>query len=376
MAAIDSPFTSYSDTLPQKRVVTDVISLIDPSDAPFIERIGGLDSGAGKFRFQNWPSTKVEWLQDSLAALTTLLAVQTLASNATSATVVDASIFEPGHIVLMEAQTFWISAVNLTTEVITMASLGGTAAEHLSDISVTIVGLARVEGADSDAIAFTGRTSGYNYTQIFHHEIKVSRTQAKISQWGIGNEFDYQAAKIMPTLMRQMEKHYLFSATRHSGSASMGRVAGGLPAFITANSASGTTLTKTKFEDAVQLAWADGGQGPWLAPVTGDNLQLIFGFYENSDYLRIDRTEVEIGMERIVAIHTPFGDVIPLLDRWAESGTIYLADLNEIGSLTYDAFTQEPLAIDGDYQKGQVIGEFTFVCRQDNAHAKLTSVTA
>jgi hypothetical protein len=57
-------------------------------------------------------------------------------------------------------------------------------------------------------------------------------------------------------------------------------------------------------------------------------------------------------------------------------GTIYLADLSQIGMLTYDAFIQEPLAIDGDYQKGQVIGEFTFVCRQNNAHAVLGGVTA
>lgn len=376
MAVVDSPFTSYSDTVPQKRVITDVISLIDPSDAPFIEKIGGLDSGAGKFRFANWPSTKVEWLEDTLAGLTTTLLVATFASNATAATVADASIFEPGHIILIDAQTFWVSAVDLTNELLTVVSLGGTAAEHNTADTVTIVGLARLEGDDSDAIAFTSRTSGYNYTQIFHHEIKVSRTQAKLSQWGVGNEFDYQAAKVMPTLMRQMEKHFLFSDTRHSGSASRGRVAGGLPTFITANSASGATLTKTKFEDAVQLAWADGGQGPWLAPVTGDNLQIIFGFYETSSYLRIDRTETEIGMERVVAIHTPFGDVIPLLDRWAESGTIYLVDLNEVGTLTYDAFEQQPLAIDGDYQKGQVIGEFTFVCRQDNAHSKLTSVAA
>ena len=34
MAPLDSPITSYSDTTPQKRVITDVIDLIDPTDAP------------------------------------------------------------------------------------------------------------------------------------------------------------------------------------------------------------------------------------------------------------------------------------------------------------------------------------------------------
>jgi len=376
MAAIDSPFTSYSDTLPQKRVITDVISLIDPSDAPFIEKIGGLDSGLGKFRFANWPSTKVEWLEDTLAPLSSTLLVATFASNATTATVTDASLFQPGHIVLIDLQTFWVSAVDLTNNTLTVAALGGTGAEHNSGDTVYIESMARVEGDDSDAIAFTGRSSGYNYTQIFHTEVKVSRTQSKLSQWGISNEFDYQASKVIPQLMRLMEKSLLRSGTRHSGSATMGRVMGGLPVFITSNTSSGVTLTKTKFEDACEMAYVDGGMGPWVAPVTPANLQLIFGFYESSSYLRIERTETEIGMEKVTMVHTPFGDVIPVLDRWAKDATVYLADLSQVGMLTYDAFRQEPLAVDGDYNKGQVIGEFTFVCRMDNAHAVLGGVSA
>lgn len=375
MAVVDSPFTSYSDTVPQKRVITDVISMIDPTDAPYIEKIGGLDSGAGKFRLANWPSTKVEWLEDTMPALTNTLMTATIASDATTATVADASLFQPGHIILIDAQTFWVSSANLTTNALTIAALGGTGASHATATTITIVGMARLEGDDSDAVAFTSRSSGYNYTQIMHAEIKVSRTQAKLSQWGIANEFDYQAAKSIPNLMRQMERHILFSGTRHSGSATAARVMGGVPTFVTANSTSGASMTKASFEDAVQLAWEDGGVGPWVAPVTADYLQKIFGFYENSNYLRIDRKETEIGIERINVVHTPFGDVYPLLDRWAVSGTIYLVDLNEVGMLTYDAFTQEPLAVDGDYQKGQVIGEFTYVHRQDNAHSKLTSVT-
>ena len=70
MPPLDSPLSSYSDTTPQKRVITDVIALIDPSDAPAVLALGGLDGAASKFRFVNWPSTTVEWLEDSLADLT------------------------------------------------------------------------------------------------------------------------------------------------------------------------------------------------------------------------------------------------------------------------------------------------------------------
>lgn len=62
MAFLTSPLTTYSDTTPQKRVITDVISIIDPSDAPTIEALGGLDGASGKFRFVNGPGKVMEWL--------------------------------------------------------------------------------------------------------------------------------------------------------------------------------------------------------------------------------------------------------------------------------------------------------------------------
>jgi hypothetical protein len=39
MAAADSPYLSYTDTAAQKKVITDVISLIDPSDAPLLNAL-------------------------------------------------------------------------------------------------------------------------------------------------------------------------------------------------------------------------------------------------------------------------------------------------------------------------------------------------
>lgn len=50
MAVFDQMVTTYSDTTPQKRAITDVISLIDPTDTPLIASLGGLDGAASKFR--------------------------------------------------------------------------------------------------------------------------------------------------------------------------------------------------------------------------------------------------------------------------------------------------------------------------------------
>lgn len=60
MAIIDQPKTTYSDTTPQIRAITDIISLIDPVDTPFLAVFppGGANS---KFKFTA-QGTKIEWL--------------------------------------------------------------------------------------------------------------------------------------------------------------------------------------------------------------------------------------------------------------------------------------------------------------------------
>ncbi|RLC83662.1 MAG: hypothetical protein DRJ03_16520 [Chloroflexi bacterium] len=370
---IDSPFSTYSDTTPQKREITDVISMINPSDTPMINAMGGLDGAASKFRFVNSKSTKVEWLEDGLFALVGALD-GSIATNTTALTMTDASIYQEGDTLLIDSEYVWVSAVNTATEVVTVTrNFGGTQATHADADVVTIVGQARLEGDDSDDRAFVDITAPYNYTSIKHHEVKVSRTSNQVAQYGIAREFDYQSAKAVPGLLRLLEQE-LFHGQRKAGSGTTPRSTGGFATFITDNTLSGASLDQTKLENALKLAWNDGGNGPWLAPLSATNVQKVKNFYDNSSYLRIDRAENVVGMT-IDAVNTPYGriDIIP--DRWAEDGTIYLVDNAHAGMLTFHPFTQEPLAVSGDYQKGEVVGEFTLCVRQDKAHAKLTSVS-
>jgi hypothetical protein len=375
MAAADSPYTSYTDTAAQKKVITDVISLIDPSDAPLIERLGGLDGAAGKFRFSAWPGTNPTWLEDSLPALEALLKTATIASDATTATVSDATLFQPGHIILVDSQTYWVSAANVTTNALTISSLGGTTASHATNATIYIIGLARLEGDDSDPVGMTTRATGSNYTQIWHGEVNVSRSTAMLAQWGIDNEFDYQASKVVPNLMRLIEKQLFANVSPAAGSASTPRVMGALTAYISSNATTGQTMTKASFDGAVKLAYADGGAGPWIAPMSPSNFAKVRGFYENSSFLVIQQADPVMGMPPVTIIRTPFGDVEPVLDRWASDSFINIIDPKNAGMVTFSPFTQEMLAKTGDSLEGEVVGEFSFCCRQNQSHAVLTSVS-
>jgi hypothetical protein len=174
--------------------------------------------------------------------------------------------------------------------------------------------------------------------------------------------------------MRLIEKDLFQSTVAAAGSATTPRAMGGLRAFITGNLVSGATLAQSQIEDAAEAAWADGGNGPWLAPVSSTNYQKIKNFYDSSNFLRVDRGEGTVGMV-INRIMTPFGDVDLLLDRWASDTEIMLIDAANAGLYTYYPFTEEPLAKTGDSHRAQVVGEFTLAVRQDNSHAMLTSVS-
>lgn len=369
-----SPLTSYSDTTPHKRVITDVISMIDPSDAPAVEALGGLNGADGKFRFVNGNGKVVEWLEDTLISLSGALN-GSITSTATTITMSDGDNFQEGHILLIDSEYMWVSAVNNATEVVTVTrAFQGSSASHADSATVTVVGMARLEGADSDDIAFTDRTTNSNYTQILHQEVKVTRTQQQISQYGISDEMAYQGNKAVPSLMRLLERHFYHNTTAKAGSATTPRAMGGYQAFVTDNKVSGSTLAQSQFENAVKAAYQDGGSGPWIALCSPDNLQKVKNFYDSSNFLRVDRTEGTVGMviERVL---TPYGSVDLVLDRWAKSTEIPLIDPNEAGFLTLYPFTQEPLAKSGDWEKSEVVGEFTLCIRQDKAHAMLTNVS-
>lgn len=374
--ALASPLTSYSDTTPHKRMITDVISLIDPSDTPTIEALGGLDGAGSKFRFVNGMNTKMEWLEDTLFPLADT--IDGSVDSDTTAVTVDTAIFQEGDIVDIggAGDQAWISAVDTTGLILTVTrDYNSAQASHADGVAINIVGQARLEGDVSDDRAFTDRTTGSNYTQIFHQEIKVTRTHEQLAQYGISQEFEYQSMKAVPSLTRLIELQ-LFNGARKAGSATTPRAMGGFGTFITDNTVNaGGTVVQADFENAALAAFSDGGVGPWIAPTAPAVLQDVKNLYDSSLLLRVGREESTIGMvvDRVV---TPYGDVDLLRDRWAPVARLNMIDVGHAGLLTYYPFTMEPLAKTGDFDVGEVVGEFTLCVRQDKAHAAITGVTS
>jgi len=368
----DQPKTTYTDTTPQKRAIADYIDIIDPRDTPVVSYFG-LDGDPGKFRVVNWPSTKLEWLEDSLSPLTGSLSTS-CTKTVTTVDVTDASKYKPGDVIEVDAEMMWVSGVDQTANSLTVTrNFGGTATTHAKSAVVTIINHARLEGADADYDrGVTDITAPFNYTQIFQEDVSVSRSANKISQYGIAEEFDFRAAKKIPSLTRLIEKAF-FRGQRKSGSAVLPRAFGGMETFATVNtlSAASGALTRMQLEDLVEDCWGYGGN-PDLIICNSWVKRKISGFYEG--YVRTERDENRGGVT-ISEIETEFGTLNVLMSRWCPSAKLYVVESQYVGFIAFDPFFQEELAKTGDSVKGQVVGEYSLVMKNGKAHGWIEEIS-
>ena len=371
--------TSYTDTTAQKRAIADYIDNINPTEAPLCKYLGIGEKGQGgqskvkAFRIVNWPSTKVEWLEDTLAPLATTLAASAT-SGTTAVTIRNANYCRSGHLLLLTgASGEYVLVTSVSSDSLTITrAWGGTQATHAASGTVEIVSNAHVEGETSVASTTTDVSAPYNYTQIFEDQVKVTRTHSKVTQYGITGEYDYQTAKKFKEQVKLMEKTF-FHGQRQEGAATTSRGMGGLKTFITDNTTAvgSVALTEKQLLDSIQSAWTDGGE-PNLIVCNAWVKRKINSFYESP--VRTTRKESRGGVV-IDTIDTDFGSFEVMLNRWCPSTEMYILDTQYIGILPLDSFFEEELAKSGDYKLGHIVGEYSLVVRNDKAHALLTGIS-
>ncbi len=376
MAIFDQPKTTYSDTTPHSRVISDVVQIIDPRDTPLIGRLG-LDSAREQFKIK-LNGYKVELLEDELDPLeTTANNGGTIATNDTNFTVADASIFQDGHVVLIDSEYMVIKSVDTSadTVVVYSRSYGGANATHVATASIEIVGMARLEGDDADYGPILDITAPYNYTSIFQKAIQVSGTQQVISQYGIEDEFEYQANKAVPHLLRLVERA-AFHGVRAAGSASSPRSMGGLGTFITDNTvAAGGGIAKSDVDNLMEAIILDGGQPDLLVmnPRVANDLR---GLLDTSSLLRVTQHEGQLGADPIERVMTQYGELELMMNRWCPTDTAFVLDSRKVGFYNLREFQTYELARTGDSLKGEVVGEFSLLVANDKAHGKITGLTS
>lgn len=375
--ALDQPKTTYSDTTPQVQVISDVINIIDPRDTPFIAAVGGLDSARSKFKVKQ-NGYKVEILEDALDPLTGVCAhTQAIATNDTNWTVGDASIFQDGHVIMIGAEYMVVRAVNVTNNTITVyaRNYGGTNSTHATNAAIEIVGMARLEGDDADFGPIVDISAPFNLTGIFQKALNITGTQQVIDQHGITNEFEYQSMKAIPHLLRLVEKA-CFHGIRSTGSASAPRSFGGLLTFISGNSIpAGGGIAKSHVDNVMELVYMDGGNPDLLVlnPAVATDLKNLI---DTSAFVNLSYENSQIGMQPIQRFVTQYGPLQLIMSRFCPVSTAFVLDSRKVGLYSLRPFAWKELAMVGDSRRGEVVGEFTLLVANNDAHGRITGITS
>jgi hypothetical protein len=373
----DQQKTSYNDTNIQVRIVSEAIRMIDPVDTPLISLLGGLDAARSKFNVRE-QGKMIELLEDEYGATAGAFAAggaTTLATDDTQFTVADASILQPGSVILFGTEYAWVSAVNTTTNLITISrTVKGTNDTAASTEAFSIVGMARLEGADASYIGLNEVSTVYNYTGIQQKALNVSGSDEAIDYYGMGSPFAYQAAKAIPELLRNIELQ-LFHGYRAAGSASVARSWGGLDVFIGSNTvAAGGGVAKSDVDILQEYIHLDGGM-PDLLVLHPGVARDLHDLIDSSSFVRVDQSESRIGLGPLMTAQTQFGDLRVIMDRWCPSATGFVLDSSKVGLYTLRPFGWKPLAVTGDSKKGEVVGEFSLLVANNEAHGTITGLT-
>lgn len=390
MAGQGSIFTT-SDTVTVMRSLRDFVDITDPQDTPCVSLLGL--NNADRFKIRDMPNHKYAWLLDTIQTRTATLAeAMDTTETGMDVTAGQGIRFKPGDVwrSVETGELLWVDSRSTDTITVVrnwtgaMGGSQGTATVGITNATtLEFLFSARLEGDDSDAAHFTTPTEEYNYSQIFHHEIRVTGSEADATRrYGISDYYKYQFQKAMGGLggskdskgrkgflQIQLEQTF-FYGRRVQRTETVAGGMGGMKQFVTSNvyDLAGALLEYDNLNTAIQDCWEAGGKPDYIV-CNAFNKQLINSWY--TPQVRTERTE-QVGGVKINRIDTDFGELKIVMNRWCPTNEVYIFQSDYVGWVTHRDWREEKLAKDGDYSKTQLLGEFGFVCRNEDNHAVIT----
>ena len=367
--------------------VSDIISIVSPYETALLDHLGDPRTSAA--------STMHEWLEDSLLPNSDTLNQTTFtpnATNATSLTTTSTGRFQVGDQVRPDGsgEVMLVTAVSGTTLTVVRGYGNTTKAALANGQALFIVGNAALEGDAASAARFTARVRKLNYTQIFSATVDVSGSQLAVSKHGVADEMDYQKQERLRELLRDLENcviNGVASAAAPVGDSANRRTMNGLipsivtnkftpgvGGFPTGGGAAQKDLTEQALNTALRKAWEQSSGGIDTIVVGGLQKRRINSFVTGARGF----TANDVNFRDMVSVYeSDFGVCRVILCRWVPSDTVLLLDSSRISILPLAgrSFGFRRLASAGDSEIGQVIGEYTLECRNENAHAAIVGLS-
>ena len=373
---------SAGTTLPElAEDVSDLIGVISPYETPLLNALGD--------PMREATSTNHEWLEDELLPNKDAVNDDTFTDpDVDTNFVVDhGSRFRVGDQIQVEGSGELMLVTGTDTNTLTVIrGYAGTTAEDLADNQViNILGNAALEGADKPSARFTNRIRCSNYTQIFTGAVEVSGTDMAASQLGLADEIDYQKQERLRELIRDLENTVINSGqpvNNPEGSSSVRRSMKGVIQHLTTNVfhtgdsgfPTGNDLDEAKINYVLRQIWENSNGNVDLIVVGGFQKRRINSFSADSrTYGANDTTFTDM----ISIYESDFGVCRIVTTRWMPQDAALLLDSSRIGVLPLAgrSFYFKPLASSGDYECGELIGEYTLELRNEAAHGLIRDLT-
>jgi hypothetical protein len=353
---------SAGTTLPElAEDVSDLIGIISPYETPLLDALGN--------PLREATSTHHEWLEDELLPNKDAINDSTYTDpSADTDFVVDhGSRFRIGDQIQVEGSEELMLVTGIDNKVI------------------NILGNAALEGADKPNVRFTNRTRYGNYTQIFTAAVEISGTDMAASQLGLADEMDFQKQERLRELIRDLENTVINGgqpAANPQGSGSVRRSMKGVVQHLSTNVfhtgdsgfPSGTDLDEAKINYVLRQIWENSNGNVDLIIVGGFQKRKINAFSSDSRTFGANDTTFT---DMISIYESDFGLCRIITTRWMPQDAALLLDSSRINILPLAgrSFHFKPLASGGDYECGEIIGEYTLELKNEAAHGLIRDLS-
>ncbi len=362
-------------TLPEiAEDVSDIVGIISPVETFLLDALGD--------PLREAKSTYHEWLEDSLIPNKDTISDSSISAptSETSFDVINGSRFRTGDQIQAEGSEELMLVTGVSTNTLTVVrGYAGTTPEAIATAQVVyILGNAALEGDDKPAARFTNRIRCGNYTQIFTAGAEVSGTNIAASHLGISDEMDYQKSERLRELIRDLENTVINGGqptANPQGSASVRRSMKGIVQSIDTNIfrtgdfgfPTGTSLDEAKINYVLRKIWENSCGTVDLIVVGGYQKRKINSFLTASRSFGPADTAYT---DMVSVYESDFGVCRIVTSRWVPQDTVLFLDSSRVSVLPLAgrSFHFKPLASSGDYECGQLIGEYTLEFKNEAAH--------
>ncbi|MBI5723193.1 MAG: DUF5309 family protein [Planctomycetes bacterium] len=368
-------------TLPEiAEDVADIVSIISPYETPFLDHVGDAPRAAA--------GTYHEWLEDELLPNKDAIDWTDWGTATADTTfgVEHPERFRVGDQVKAGTcgEVMFVNAVGSAT-ISVERGYGDTTPEALAnDMGLFILGNAALEGDDAPTARFTSRVRKGNWTQIFTAGVRVSGSDLAVKKIAVTDELDYQKQERLREMLRDLESTVVNGTSptaTQQGSSGVRRAMKGIIPSIATNVfkpnvdgfPAATDLSEEQLNLALRLIWENSGSMIDTIVVNGYQKRRINGFITNSrKYSATDSTFRDL----VSVYESDFGVCRVILCRSVPADTILLLDSSRVNVLPLigRSFHYKPLASTGDFETGEVIGEYTLEFRNEPAHGLITDL--